>query len=192
MLMGDGAPGERGGGTRTREDRSPVGSQFARRTSDLPPTVEKRNASSKPWTLWDFNISCGRRSMPPVSQSLQVSRPVSETGRERAPFGCPLLRPTSGPQGVAHAPDPYRCRPAEPRSVAAVVECAALSAAASMSSPLAARTRLSGSSGKLRIGVNAHFRRIAARGSTRCQLLTVSLPCASRSRRREVHQTFGG
>ena len=41
-----------------------------------------------------------RRSRVGAAAAAEKTRPV---GRERPPFGCPLLRPTPGPQGVAHA-----------------------------------------------------------------------------------------
>jgi hypothetical protein len=64
--------------------------------------------------------------VPPVSRSARSrSRAESQAGRERPPLGCPLLRPRPRPQGVAHAPDACRCRPAEPRDARDIAECAA-------------------------------------------------------------------
>jgi len=54
--------------------------------------------------------------VPPVSSRRRGgSRPERRVGRQRPPFRCPLLRPTPGPQGGAHAPHACHDHPASRR-----------------------------------------------------------------------------
>ena len=92
-----------------------------------------------------------RRSVPPVSSRRRCrSRAERSVGRERPPFGCPLLRPTPGAQGSLtphmHVAVIRRdgAMPVTPPNAAPV------SSAVRTSFALTARARLSGSSGKLR------------------------------------------
>jgi hypothetical protein len=67
-----------------------------------------------------------RRSVPPGSSRRRCrSRAERPVGRERPPFGCRLLRPTPGPQAVAHAPHACHDHPARRRDAGDTAECGA-------------------------------------------------------------------
>jgi hypothetical protein len=54
-----------------------------------------------------------------------VAAEQRDNGGERPPFGCALLRPTPGPQGVAHAPHACHHHLPRPRDAGDTAECGA-------------------------------------------------------------------
>jgi hypothetical protein len=73
-------------------------------------------------------------------ESAPLSQPSRRpAGRERPPFGCPVLRPTPGPEGVAHAPRACLDHPARRREPVTPPNAAPVCSAVRTSFALTAR-----------------------------------------------------
>src|SRR5262245_31830035 len=106
--------------------------------STVPPTEKPSR-----WTVTSVIVPMADMRTVHVLASLRIAAPLPaalfaagvavdavvaaeqiDSGRERPPFGCPLLRPTPGPQGVAHARRPCHDCPARQRNAGDGAECA--------------------------------------------------------------------